>query len=325
MNRINYVYILGASHSGSTLLTLLLNAHPSIATVGEIAPGGLPEPDNYFCSCGSAITRCPFWNAIYLQARARNIRYAFDDFGTRFRLPESRLGDWLLQPLHRGRVLEFIRDAGLACLTPWPKRFEEIKLANTTLTELIMSYYKAHVFVDKGNLALRLKYLSQIPSYEIRTIQMVRDGRAVALTYTDASRYADAANPQLRGGGCGAAAREEKLSMGQAAYQWRCCNEEIENVLATRRPSSNILISYEELCYQTKETLGRIFTFIGIRTDLALDDFRSAEHHIVGNGMRLDKGSEIQVDERWKSSLGKEQLAIFEKIGGTMNRRYGYQ
>jgi hypothetical protein len=325
MEKNNYVYILGASHSGSTLLTMLLNAHPSIATVGELAPGGIVDPDNYYCSCGTPIKECGFWKRIYQQARSKDIQYDFKDFGTRFWLPDSPIGERLLQPLHRGRILEHIRDVGLACFTSWPKKLEEIQLANTTLTKIIMSYYKAQVFVDKGNLALRLKYLSQIPSYEIRTIQIVRDGRAVSLTYTDASKYADASNVQLRGGGSGTAAQEEKLSIERAAYQWRRCNEEIENVLATRAPSSNLQIKYEDLCCQTKETLKRIYTFIGIDPDLAIEDFRSAEHHIVGNGMRLDKESEIRIDERWRSALSKDQLAMFDKIGGIMNRRYGYQ
>jgi hypothetical protein len=31
-------YILAASHSGSTLLSMLLGSHPQIATVGEMKP-----------------------------------------------------------------------------------------------------------------------------------------------------------------------------------------------------------------------------------------------------------------------------------------------
>jgi len=47
-------YILAASHSGSTLLSMLLGSHPQIATIGEmkLSPGGIRGLNCYHCSCG---------------------------------------------------------------------------------------------------------------------------------------------------------------------------------------------------------------------------------------------------------------------------------
>jgi hypothetical protein len=44
----------------------------------------------------------------------------------------------------------------------------------------------------------------------------------------------------------------------------------------------------------------------------------------VGNGMRLDTSSEIQLDERWREVLGPEELATFDQVAGDVNRRLGY-
>ena len=46
---------------------------------------------------------------------------------------------------------------------------------------------------------------------------------------------------------------------------------------------------------------------------------------VVGNGMRLDSTPEIRLDERWKSALTKDDLAVFNRVAGAMNRRCGYQ
>lgn len=71
------IFIAGASHSGSTLLDLMLNAHPEIASVGELKQlgryarfarkrGRIPQ-----CTCGApSLGECPFWVSVgtFMQA-----------------------------------------------------------------------------------------------------------------------------------------------------------------------------------------------------------------------------------------------------------------
>ena len=318
-------YILAASHSGSTLLTMLLNSHPDIATVGELAPGHMEAPDRYLCSCGRRIKECEFWRTIGVAARDRGLPFRVDDFGTRFCMPESRLATRLLRPLHRGPAMEFIRDAGLRLLTPWPRRFKEIVRANETLIELVMEHYGASVFVDKGNKALRLRFLRRIPSLAIRVIHLIRDGRAVALTYMDPAKYADAKDESLRGGGGGGDRANERLSMAEAAYQWRRCNEEAEHAMARIDPCRKMEVRYEDLCADPGAVLRRVSTFVGLDSARYTSDFRTAEHHVVGNGMRLDSAPEIRLDDRWRSVLTAKELNVFDRVAGDLNRRYGYE
>jgi hypothetical protein len=40
--------------------------------------------------------------------------------------------------------------------------------------------------------------------------------------------------------------------------------------------------------------------------------------------MRLDRDSEIKLDERWKTALTASELAIFERTAGSLNRNLGY-
>ena len=70
-NAMKVIYIAGTSHSGSTLLDLMLNAHPAIISVGEIfklnrqlKPRG--DKGRYVpCSCGApSLWQCPFWSRV---------------------------------------------------------------------------------------------------------------------------------------------------------------------------------------------------------------------------------------------------------------------
>ena len=317
-------YILAASHSGSTLLTLLLNSHPEIATIGELSPGHMENSSWYRCSCGSRIRECPFWQWVTSAARSRGIDFSIEEFGTGFQMPDSRIATWLLGPLHRGPALELLRDTGLRMFSRWSSRILEIIHANEILIEVILEYYHAQLFVEKGNRALRLKYLLRIPSFDLKVIHLIRDGRGVALTYMDPARFADARDPSKRGGGIRGNREDERLSMAQAAHQWRRCNEEAEHVLRHLDKSQLIEVRYEELCKNTENTLGRLFEFLGLDPDKPVHDFRAVEHHVVGNGMRLDSTSEIRPDERWRENLTDQDLRVFNDVAGEMNRGYGY-
>lgn len=71
------IYIAGTSHSGSTLLDLMLNAHPAIFASGEVlklnrqlkikdARRGTHAP----CSCGApSLWECRFWPAVDRRTR----------------------------------------------------------------------------------------------------------------------------------------------------------------------------------------------------------------------------------------------------------------
>ncbi|HEY8276211.1 MAG TPA: sulfotransferase [Methyloceanibacter sp.] len=72
------IYIAGAAHSGSTLLDLMLNAHPDIVSVGEVLKLNRQlayrdtEKKTYApCSCGApSLWDCKFWSAVDAETRA---------------------------------------------------------------------------------------------------------------------------------------------------------------------------------------------------------------------------------------------------------------
>jgi hypothetical protein len=60
------LYIAGSSHSGSTLLDLLLGSHPAIESVGEAkkiaaVAARVRTGEDPLCTCRATVAACPFW------------------------------------------------------------------------------------------------------------------------------------------------------------------------------------------------------------------------------------------------------------------------
>ena len=320
-------YILAASHSGSTLLSMLLGSHPQLATIGEInlSPQAMGSLDRYRCSCGELIGQCEFWKKVQQGMAARGHDFDLSNAGTDFKGVNSRYARRLLRPMYRGPVTKAIRDAALSISPTWREQQSTLQRRNAALVSTALEITGAQALVDSSKIGLRLKYLLRNAELDVRVIRLIRDGRAVALTYMDPAGFADAKDPNRRAGGMGGSRANERLQMAKAALAWRRCVEEAEQLLRSLRPSQWIELRYEEYCSQPEETLARIFRFLGVEASQQPHAFRSVRQHVVGNGMRLDTTSEIQLDERWRTQLTGRDLQVFDEIAGDMNRRYGYE
>lgn len=318
------VYILAASHSGSTLLAMLLAGHPEVCTVGELKANALGARDEYRCSCGRYLRECPFWADVQAAVRARG--FAFDIFqaGTDVRSGARPAWRRLLRPLHRGPALEFLRDTALGLAPGWRAHLAHVDALNAALARAVCDRAAARVIVDSSKIGLRLKYLLRNPAFDVKVLRLVRDGRAVALTYMDPERFADASNPSLRGGGAGRDREAERLSMTAAAHEWRRSTEEAATLVARLPPDRVLELRYEQLCADLSQTLALALTFIGVDPAGWNPDFRSRDHHVLGNGMRLDASSTVRLDDRWRQVLDADALRTFDSVAGDLNRRLGY-
>ncbi len=317
-------YILSASHSGSTLLAMLLNSHPGACSVGELKLTSLGDVDRYPCSCGDLLRSCPFWRQVSAAMSRRGVSLDLADAHTSLNAGGTPYTRRLLRPLLRPPFLEKVRDLALGLSPQWSRQIQSFRQRNLALIESLSEISGARVIVDSSKLGLRLKYLLTIAQLEVKVIRLIRDGRGVALTYTDPAQYADTTNPALRGGGTGGGRERERLSIAAAAREWRRSNEEAENAIRTLKPQQWIEVRYEELCAAPGTVLSRVFGHLNLEPQQAAADFRSVAHHVVGNGMRLDTTSEVRLDERWRSSLSSGDLRQFETEAGNLNRYYGY-
>lgn len=299
---VDFVYIMAASHSGSTLLTRLLAAHPRVATVGEtsavVARG---TGDVGLCSCGAAVETCSFWQRVRLQMRLDGGSDDSAVFDTNYRLPAARLADRALRAEYRGPLLEAVRDVVLGCTPAWVAAQRRISQLNEALIRAVVELQQAQVFVDSSKEAHRLKFLMRIPSLHVRVIQLVRDGRGVAASYV----------------------RKNRWPVSEAVNEWRRSLRSQGHMVRRFRPGAVLRIRYEDFCRNPDEELRRVLHFVGVDPgEWAPGSDRQV--HILGNRMRMQPIGEIRLDEKWKRELSAEQLREFERLGGRINRRYGY-
>lgn len=314
------VYILAASHSGSTLTAQLLASHPEITTVGELKASARGNPADYLCSCGVALGRCPFWERLRENLADRGHDFALDQTGTDIRAAMTPYLRRLLRAHHRGRLLEALRDLALTASPAWGPFLRGVQERNAALVAAISDVTGKRIVVDSSKVGLRLKYLLRNPDLDVKVVRLIRDGRGVALTYADPATFADARDPRLRGGGTGVTTHV-RLSLEKAAWEWRRNNEEAEAVLAGIDAGRAIEVRYEQICRQPGPTLRRLFAFLGVRE---VEINTRQERHVVGNGMRLDWKGDVSLDERWREVLTPDDLRVFDRVAGELNRRYGY-
>jgi hypothetical protein len=323
-SRTRCVYLQAASHSGSTLVGLLLGSHPEICTVGELKLTSLGDVERYRCSCGTALRQCPFWTSVSRDLASRGHAFEPGDGSTDLTAGASPYVRRVLRPLHRGPLLELARDLCLHAAPSWRAHLRNWQHANGLLAETVCRLAHKPVIVDSSKVGIRLKYLLRNPALDVKVVRVVRDGRAVSLTYVDPARFADARDERLRGGGSGGDRAGERLSMSEAAREWRRSNEEAEAVLSRLPREAHRIVRYEDVCADPHAALRPVLEWIGVDPGVPPALARDT-YHVVGNGMRLDSTREVKLDDRWKTALAPEDLATFEAVAGDLNRRLGYR
>ena len=300
--RRNLAYLLSPSYSGSTLLTFLMGTHRQIATIGELKATSMGNVDEYVCSCGTPIRACSFWDRVTQTLRARGVEFDLASFGTHFRRHSHALQDRLLRARARGPLLEAVRTSGMRLIPGCWKAKARIQERNRVLIDAISEIQQADVFLDGSKDPSRLLHLIEAGLWNVQVIYLIRDGRGTAHSYM----------------------KHHDVQMDIAARVWRAKHLECDRMVARLPARSHIRIHYENICRDPEGTLTRIYGFLGLDPTLITRDFRSVEHHILGNSMRLRSSHEIALDEKWRKQVSQTDLETFDRIAGSLNRRYGY-
>lgn len=141
------IYIAGAAHSGSTLLDLMLNAHPDIVSVGEVLKLNRqlafrdPERKRYApCSCGaSSLWDCKFWSAVDVKTK-----------------------------VSAGKSIAELDILDSAARDPH-------YAPNVILFDAIAAVSGKNFIVDSSKIPRRLGHLMQLPELEIYPVHLVRE------------------------------------------------------------------------------------------------------------------------------------------------------
>ncbi|HKV11547.1 MAG TPA: sulfotransferase [Thermoanaerobaculia bacterium] len=302
----NLVYIMGHGYSGSTLLTFLLGSHPQIATIGELGIAPLAKngssAEQFLCSCRTPIAHCGFWERVAREMGERGHEFDVWDADLEFRAPGGGISDVLLRAVQRGPLLESARSAGLAVVPPARRRLGQLLSRIEALAETVSGIKGCNTFLDASKRPERAMFMRRIPSFDMKVIHLVRDGRAVSWS-------------SMKNLGIGPEA---------AADSWLADNHGAEHAKRYFPKDRWMTLRHEDVCADPLSMLSRVYNFIGVPAKNGVHDFRAYEHHIIGNRMRLSSTTEIRLDDRWKTALTPEQMKVIDKKVAPLNERYGY-
>jgi hypothetical protein len=299
------LYITSSSYSGSTLLAFLLNTHPDIFTVSEMNGWHYGADKTFHCSCGQTLETCPLFTRISETFRAQGLPFDPRDFGTEYMLAgNERINRYLtggLPAAITSTPLEVVRDVVIGRIPAFRRRLAAIDRINRLFIETALEWSGARTFVDACKDVFRLRHLRRIAN--VRVVYLVRDIRGVVLSNLEMNRS-------------GWTAR-------LAAKRWLQEQTTISRVL--REFPRRMAVRYEDLCASPQEILASIHRFAALPPRAVPEDFKTVEHHILGNAMRLSAVSRIVNSERWKQDLPPAQRATIEQIGNAfVTRRPGH-
>jgi hypothetical protein len=304
VTKIPVIYVVGSSHSGSTLIAFLADQHPEIASVGETAVKRRIRWEGraaaQLCSCGASIETCPFWTTLFCRLSADGIPFSADRWRTDYRFEHP----WLDRVFTRETSVSTIRHARHWAMRRLPglrERSRRVDRTNVAFMREVLARGDATVFLDTSKLLTRAGYLCDIPEIDLRLVRLARDARGFA-----------------------ASAKRRGESVATAARVWRHDQIAIDRFLADRPHLSHLLVRYEDLCSDSAATLSRLWAFCGVAPNTPSAVIHTRDHHILGNSMRMGDTIQVRLDESWRSRLGREDEKRVLDIAGDLNTRLGY-
>jgi hypothetical protein len=302
--RLPFVYLTSPPFSGSTLFSFLANAHPAIATVGEMSgPVRSQDPDAYLCSCGQPIRRCLFWRQVGDRMACKGFEFDPGAFETKLQLASDQLADRLLVGSLRYSTLESLRDGIVKILPMHGRRLRGLVARIEALAASILEVTGKSVFFDASKNPMLIRQLTQSHKVDLRVVHLVRDVRGASLSMR---------------------VNKGETNWRRALTSWVHTNSAIERHLRCLPDDRWMRIRYEDMCRTPEETLNRLYSFCGVEPFKLPSEIGNVVHHIVGNRMRLSGIGQVRLHEEWRSRLSAEELNLADEIAGKMHVHYGY-
>lgn len=302
------VFIAGFGRSGSTLLERLLDESKDVCALGEVVhlwERGLRRDE--LCGCGEPFSECPQWRAIgevafggWGEVDVARVQALHDAVDRHRRLPRTLL-PWTTRSL-RAELLEYA----------W--YYERIYAAAAEVSG-------ADVVVDSSkhvSLAIALSHRRDI---DLRVLQVVRDPRAVAYSWSK-----DVTRPEARPD------HGEELmarySAGRSSLWWLTSNLLVEALRLRRLPRTRI--RYEELVAAPAKAVGGALRRLAVPVDTMVEVSPTGEvelspsHSVAGNPIRFSAGPvRLRLDDEWRDAMRPWPRAVVQVL--TMPFRLWYQ
>ncbi|MBK9926017.1 MAG: sulfotransferase [Anaerolineales bacterium] len=293
--KFTYTYITSFKYSGSTLLSMFLNLHPQVSTLGELYWMYPLHREKIGCSCGRVTSECPYWLSIHdAVSEISGEPWSFAAV-LRPRYSESRYLNQLYLSVWDRPWMESINDKIVRLLPGYSEWFEELKRHHNAFFTGVFRATNTMCFVDESKTPWMLKYIPRFhQDHHVRIIHLFRDPRGVV-----ASRKR----------------KKESGTLDGWVDEWIKTEVEIELRSKMYYPEKDILLlNYDELCLSPETTWYTLLDFIGLPSYPFFGDLGKVEHHVIGNRSSfLRNGTNIVLDEKWHNELDNKELSRIQR------------
>jgi len=309
-----YVYLSSLPRSGSTLLSMLLGSHDNLFAAGEFILFGQALRASSSCTCGSTIYECDFWGTVIHKLNAKvptrgqeqeagrnfeTLVYPFD-----FRkslLQRSLIKLYSYSLIHRNRLLS---EVAAIPEKGYPFRMKMAFQNTLAVLDQISCCFSdpETIFLDSSKTVTRLNQLYMQNPFQLKVIQLVRDGRGTV-------------NSWLKSG---------SSSFTETVNSWRFHIKSHRRSLKKIKPENKIRVRYEDLCTNPVSELTRLCDFLQVSYQETMLRMEGPFHMLGGNPGTMENNRVIQLDNEWERMFTQDQLTLFDKLAGPLNKELGY-
>jgi len=320
-NKIPLIYILGSSRSGSTILELLLNAHPEIWATGEAEylPWELKEPRKP-CGCGSQIVDCPFWQQALPKVPIGKGSYPIEYFKN-----PNRAGKTLKIDLLPGLLLGKIGSRQQRAIKEYGVLNAEY-FSTVKRTAEAQARVKLQWLVDSSKDLYRLHWLNRSGCFDIKVIYIVRDPRA--FVYSKIARTGMDGPKGLAASGDRSACNDAKWrGVIRQITAWMFQNAIMSRMINSNFDSANIYrLQYEALAQEPNKILNEISQWLGVEfPENASLSFRHVENHAISGNPSRWKADSIRLNEVWREKMPHSIAQTIWGITWPLRCKLGYR
>ena len=311
---VRVIYIGGLGRSGTTLLERILGELPGVCALGEVVHLWQRDlVDDERCACGAAFSACAFWGAVGDAAfggwstvdttRVRELRATIERTRHIPRLAARRL-----PAPHAGLVTEY---AGY---------YTRVYAAAAAVRDASLggaAGSRASTVVDSSKHSALAFCLRWAPEVDLRVVQLVRDSRGVAYSWTKTVRRPESDGQEMT-----------RYTPGRCALLWNAHNAAFG--LLRRRGTPVLRLRYEELLADPAAAIRTVAHFADLDPG-PLDFLRPGTvrlgtcHSAAGNPMRFATGEvPLRPDNAWRTALPAGQRRLVGALTSPLLTAYGY-
>lgn len=297
------VLLLSNWYSGATLLSLLLDSHPSIVCNGETFPFAQSDKRRHSCSCGSYIDQCEFYNQTTTikpnEEFPHNWDYRNAVINPRFH-QNNMLNRYLTSPVRESAFRRtLIASLGIS------KKLNEFVTFQQKFMKKALEVNEAKTYVDGTKSIRRAQLFAKYSGMKkIKVIHLVRDGRAFCNSFRKNRNISEA-------------------EIYLAAQEWNDYIRLVDNLESGFENIEVTTIRYEDLCREKHLTIKKLATTLNLDSEQNFEKSDSVSH-ILGNRMRKNFNFNIKEDLSWRDELSSDVIDNITSVMDNHLARFEY-